>query len=402
MVYFSSSIFSSSNLRITELLKNPVGFLALLALFCQPVLTSAAQAVEIPRVPWLEDVPFDEVVNQAQAGQRQVGQRQVGQRQAEQGQPILVDFYAQWCAPCKLLDVMVYNEREVIAELADVLTFKVDIDKPEYLELKKRFNITILPTLVWLDSRGRELDRFTGYQNKEEFLGLVRTIREGGDTFFRMIDRQNLRPEDPGLLCELARRHGERGDLTRADILYRRLMGLRFKADRSVVTDGMLGLAAMEQKAGRMEQARGLARRAAAVFGEPDSSAAASLMAVAEFQYSLEDTAGVLETYRKLIELDDTDPWALVGYMRAATMAGRDLEQATKYGLRAVVYSSNDPQVMASLARCYAAREYFHKAKRWMQKVVAKESGNEEHRKALEEYERELEKRPYLFRGRRR
>lgn len=348
---------------------------------------SPAGAAESERVPWLEDVPFQEVVSRART---------------EPSRPILIDFYAQWCKPCKLLDVMVYNEEEVIAELGDVLTFKVDIDKPEYEQLKREFNITVLPTLVWLDERGRELDRFTGYQNKEEFLGLVRTIRQGGNTFYRLIDRQRLRPEDPGLLFELARRHAERGDTQRAEVLYRRLMGQRFKGDRSVVTDGMLGLAAMEEKAGRHEQACGLARRAAAMYASPDSTAVAGLMAVAEFQYSLHDTAGVLDTYRTLINLDETDPLALAGYMRAATLAGRDLEQATRYGLRATVYSGHDARVMADLARCYARRELFHKAGRWMEKALAKDPGNRTYEKELADFVRELEKRPWLNRGRRR
>ncbi len=58
--------------------------------------------------------------------------------------PILIDFYAQWCRPCKMLDVMVYNESEVIEELSNVLTFKVDIDKLEYRSLKEKFNISVL------------------------------------------------------------------------------------------------------------------------------------------------------------------------------------------------------------------------------------------------------------------
>ncbi|PID78910.1 hypothetical protein CSB20_12885 [bacterium DOLZORAL124_64_63] len=363
--------------------KIPQRLLAVLALL---ILAGNLRAAEPDRVPWLEDVPFPEVVSRART---------------EPARPILIDFYARWCKPCKLLDVMVYNEEEVITELRDVLTFKVDIDKPEYADLKRKFHITVLPTLVWLDEHGRELDRFTGYQNKDEFLALVRSIRQDGDILHQLSARQAQRPEDPGLLFELARRHAERGDTVRAQVLYRRLMGLRFRGDSKVVTDGMLGLAAMEEKAGRHEQARGLARRAAAMYSAPDSTARAALMAVAEFQYSLRDTGGVLGTYRALIDLDETDPMALAGYMRAATLAGRDLEQATRYGLRASVYSNQDARVMADLARCYARRDLYHKARRWMDKALQKDPDNRVYQAERDGFVRELEQRPWQNRGRR-
>jgi thioredoxin-like negative regulator of GroEL len=342
---------------------------------------------ESHKVSWLEDVPMTEVVSRAQDSP---------------ARPILIDFYATWCRPCKMLDVMVYNEDEVIKELANVLTFKVDIDKPQYHGLKNEFNITILPTLVWLDERGRELDRFTGYQNKDEFLEIVRSIRQGGNTFFRIIDLQAASPEDPGLLFDLARRYAEQGDLQRAEILYRRLMGLRFHGDKSVVSSGMLGLATREESAGRPEQARGLARRAATIYNADDSTAAADLMGVAEFQAALGDTVGVLNTYRTLIHFDDSNHVALDGFVRMAVLANQELEQATKYGLRAVIMSDSDPRVMNSLADCYASRRLYNKAKRWMKKALAADPENKNYADKVALYDEEMKKSPFKYRGRRR
>ncbi len=356
--------------------------LLLLLLQTPPTATN-----ESYRVPWLEDVPWPEVINRAQDAP---------------ARPILIDFYATWCRPCKMLDVMVYNEDEVIEELSDVLTFKVDIGKPEYLGLKNEFNITILPTLVWLDARGRELDRFTGYQNKDEFLEIIRTIRKGGNTFFKIIDLQAARPEDPGLLFDLARRHAEQGDLVRAEILYRRLMGLRFQGDKSVVMNGMLGLATMEEKAGRLPQAQGLARRAVTLYTVEDSTATADLMGVAEFQAALGDTVGVLDTYRTLINFDDSNYMALDGFARMAVVANVELEQATKYGLRAVIMSQSEPRMMNSLADCYASRKLYHKAKRWMEKALVADPDNAIYAEKVLLYEEEMRKSPYRYRGRRR
>jgi len=343
--------------------------------------------VESVRVPWLEDVPWSEVISRAQDAPER---------------PILIDFYATWCRPCKMLDVMVYNEPEVITELSDVLTYKVDIGKPEYRGLKEEFNITLLPTLVWLDERGRELDRFTGYQNKDQFLEIVRTIRQGGNTFYKIIDLQARNPEDPGLLFDLARRYAEQGDEVRAEILYRRLMGLRFCGDKGVVANGMLGLAAMENARGRIPQARGLARRAVSVYTSEDTTATADLMAISEFQAAQGDTLGALNTYRTLIGFDDSNHIALDGFARMAVLANVELEQATKYGLRAVIMSHSDPSTMNSLADCYAARKLFHKASRWMKKALEKDPENLRYAEKLLYFEAEMKKNPNLFRGRRR
>lgn len=351
------------------------------------LIQASSVFAESYRVPWLEDVSMPEVIRMAQD---------------EPVRPILIDFYATWCRPCKMLDVLVYNEAEVIEELADVLTFKVDIDKPQYRALKEEFNISTLPTLVWLDERGRELERFTGYQKKDEFLEIIRSIRVGGNTFFKIIDLQVAHPEDPGLLFDLARRQAEQGNLVRAEVLYRRLMGLRFHGDKSVVMSGMLGLAAMEEQAGRLDQAKGLARRAAAIYSAEDSTATADLMGIAEFQAALGDTVGALNTYRNLVNFDDTNYVALDGFARMAVVGNTELEQATKYGLRAVIMSHSDPRMMNSLADCYTSRKLHHKAKRWMKKALEKDPGNAKYAEKLFLIEEEMKKNPHQYRGRRR
>ena len=363
--------------------------LLLLGLLMQALPAVASERPELDKpahVPWRQDLSWEQAVAVAGGADR----------------PILLDFWAPWCGPCKLLDGFVFNEPAVIAELADVLTLKVDIDRPENDAIRERFNVSVLPTLVWCEPSGQEVDRFTGSVSAEEFLELVRTMRQDGNTFQRLREMVDRRPQEPGLLFDLARRHAERGETRRAGVLYRRLMALRYRADKRVVVDGMLGLANLEQAAGNPERARDIVRRAGSAYAVEEAGCQEVLMAVAAYQGALPDTVGMLDTYRRLIDFDDTQVSVLAAYARTAARAGVDLEQATRYAIRAVVMGDDAPHLMALVAQCYAARESHGRAVRWMKKACAADPANPAYAADLERYRQAVDRQPYRYRGRRR
>jgi thioredoxin-like negative regulator of GroEL len=350
---------------------------------------AAAKPRPMPRVPWLLDEPWNAVLDRAHSND----------------QPVLIDFTATWCGPCKLLDVMVFTEKSVIGELSEVVTFQVDIDKPEYQHLKESFAVEVVPTLVWCDKRGQEIDRFTGYVSSAQFLDIVRGWR-GNRTIDRVLsERQGASPQDPAVLLDVARRQAERGNDRQADVLYRRLLNLRHEADPRTVARGMLGLAEIEHRFGREDQARHLARRVAELYTRPDASTAVAayrgegMMEAALFQESIGDTPGMLATFRTLAETDRSNVLALHGYARAAVAAGADLVPATRSALRAVVYSDNDPDVISTLAECYYWRGMNRKAIRWQNKAVAAAPHQQRYRQALEDYEAAQAADPYGMRG---
>jgi thioredoxin 1 len=83
--------------------------------------------------------------------------------------PVLVDFFATWCGPCKMLAPTI---EEVEAESADTVKFcKIDID--EDAELAMKYGIMSVPTLM-LFKGGEPVKKSIGVISKDELLELIK------------------------------------------------------------------------------------------------------------------------------------------------------------------------------------------------------------------------------------
>jgi thioredoxin 1 len=73
---------------------------------------------------------------------------------------ILVDFFAEWCGPCRMLSPVI---EEVASEMEDKsFVGKVDIDKE--INLASKYQVTSVPTLI-LFKNGKEIDRMVGLKD---------------------------------------------------------------------------------------------------------------------------------------------------------------------------------------------------------------------------------------------
>lgn len=90
-------------------------------------------------------------------------------------QPVVLDFYADWCIPCHELDRNTFSDPEVQRALRDYVRLKVDLtrmDSPEHRELIETFQIQGVPTVIFLDQQGQERPdtRVLGYLPPVDFL----------------------------------------------------------------------------------------------------------------------------------------------------------------------------------------------------------------------------------------
>ena len=85
--------------------------------------------------------------------------------------PAIVDFFATWCGPCKMLS-------PVIDEIASELEGKAvvaKIDSDQLGDLCAQYNIRLLPTLVFFKD-GKEVDRIVGMAEKEDILAKLQSL----------------------------------------------------------------------------------------------------------------------------------------------------------------------------------------------------------------------------------
>ena len=80
------------------------------------------------------------------------------------GKKVLLDFWATWCGPCKMLSPIL---EDIDAEQHELLIAKINID--EEMDLAMKYNITSIPTLVLVQD-GNTLNTAVGYRSKDDVL----------------------------------------------------------------------------------------------------------------------------------------------------------------------------------------------------------------------------------------
>lgn len=97
-------------------------------------------------------------------------------RAAFENKPYIIMFTASWCAPCHRIKEEIFTHPKIINLLnQNYLTYMLDIEDFDAMEVNsKYFNVSQLPTILFFDPKGRQVDKAIGYFDGYYFFKKIR------------------------------------------------------------------------------------------------------------------------------------------------------------------------------------------------------------------------------------
>lgn len=83
--------------------------------------------------------------------------------------PVLIDFFADWCGPCKMLSPILKQVKEELGDAVKIV--KIDVDKNELLSAK--YQVRGVPTMI-LFSKGKQVWRQSGVLQKNNIISIIK------------------------------------------------------------------------------------------------------------------------------------------------------------------------------------------------------------------------------------
>ena len=133
----------------------------------QPLAGLRQNSVQVPHA---SSLPFQRVKSEQELD---------GYIAAAAGKPVMLDFYADWCAACKEMERDTFSDVRVQRELSNFVLLQADVTANSSADhaLLERFRLFGPPGILFFDQQGHEMpNKIIGYQNADQFLAFIQRL----------------------------------------------------------------------------------------------------------------------------------------------------------------------------------------------------------------------------------
>lgn len=109
---------------------------------------------------------------------------------AANNQPVLIDFYTDWCPPCKKLTKTTFVDPRMNEYFQKEKYVLVKINPEKDREAESKFKVYSYPTLVLFNGKGEEIDRILGYRTTAQLIEALDNLKKGIGTLKDLLAKQ--------------------------------------------------------------------------------------------------------------------------------------------------------------------------------------------------------------------
>lgn len=213
-------------------------------------------------------------------------------------QPVLIDFYTDWCKWCKVLDTVTYVDPVTIELSKSVVFAKVNAEVDTVAAQNN--SVHGYPSILLFDSEGKEIDRIVGYLPGPEFVETVNNYLNGVGTMNYYKAMADSAPT-PEIEYYLADKYNERGMYEEAEEFYQKVIKNNKDNADEFTSGSMLSLASISLSLDKYDQAVERYKDAKAKFSDSAMVDEADIMIAISYRKKGDTTTAIkaFEDYLK-------------------------------------------------------------------------------------------------------
>ena len=141
----------------------------------------------------------------------------------ESSRPVLIDFWASWCQPCKAMETQLWNTPEGKKLISKFTLVRLNFDTAS--DSIRKYHVVSVPTVILADSWGNQLTRLAGFEGPAPYLRAMTVVPADLKPLDRWLEALSKNSRDVEALRSIARFYYEAGAYDFSNIYYDRAAG---------------------------------------------------------------------------------------------------------------------------------------------------------------------------------